>query len=37
MTANALVGDREKYLDAGMDDYISKPINRVLLEQVLNR
>ena len=35
MTANALVGDREKYIEAGMDDYISKPVRIKDLTRVL--
>ena len=35
ITAYALEGDREKFLDADMDDYISKPIQKKELEAVL--
>ncbi len=37
MTANALPGDRSQCLEAGMDDYITKPINRQGLAKVLQR
>lgn len=37
MTAHAMAGDREKYIAAGMDDYISKPINLDILNKVLQR
>jgi len=37
MTANAMHGDREKYIATGMDDYISKPINKHELYQVISR
>ncbi|NCC63927.1 MAG: response regulator, partial [Spirochaetia bacterium] len=37
MTAHAMQGDREKCLDAGMNDYIAKPVTPEALLEVLNR
>ena len=37
MTADALGGDRERYLEAGMDDYISKPVRVEELIQALQK
>jgi signal transduction histidine kinase/CheY-like chemotaxis protein len=37
MTANAMQGDREICLQAGMNDYVSKPINRDHLEQAIKQ
>jgi two-component system sensor histidine kinase/response regulator len=37
MTANAMLGDRERCLAAGMDDYIAKPISLDTLDEMLNR
>jgi CheY-like chemotaxis protein len=37
MTANAMQGDKEKALEAGMDDYVSKPVKPEELDVVLER
>lgn len=37
LTANAISGMKEKYLNDGFDDYLAKPIEKDELERVLNK
>ena len=37
LTANALKGDRERFICAGMDEYITKPVNKVELYNILGK
>ena len=37
MTAHALSSDRERCLEAGMDDYITKPVQRKVLEELIDQ
>jgi len=37
VTANAMPGDRERYLGLGMNDYVSKPIDTVQLQSIISR
>jgi signal transduction histidine kinase/CheY-like chemotaxis protein/HPt (histidine-containing phosphotransfer) domain-containing protein len=37
LTANAIAGMRDKFLEAGFNDYISKPIEIIKLEEIVSR
>lgn len=37
LTANAMPGDQDRFLSAGMDDYLAKPLNKNTLLKMLNK
>jgi PAS domain S-box-containing protein len=37
VTAHAMRGDRERYIEAGMDDYVSKPVDFIALTQLMDK
>ncbi len=37
VTANALVGDRERYMEAGMNEYISKPLQSAVVSEIIRK
>jgi PAS domain S-box-containing protein len=37
VTANALIGDRERYMEAGMNEYISKPLKSAVVYEIITK
>lgn len=37
LTGNALLGNKEKCMQAGMTDFLAKPVTRATLDKVLNK